>query len=1311
MNSSSDMPCVAERAGQVRRASRWLKPLTLLLWVGVAATSANAQTALADRPIFSTTSVPGNLVLALSVEFPTAVTAADRSTTYSTATQYLGYFDPLKCYEYTYNEGANGSYFSPVGAVTAPYGCSGYWSGNFLNWATMQAVDPFRWALTGGYRAVDTVTTTILEKAVAPSNQGDPNLNFPHKSLTSGVSLATPFAGNSFNMQVLRCGTRMLFSRSGTSFQSGTACPSATVWDGNVAGTLTTRVYSLDVRVKVCASAGLKEPNCVQYGNNYKPQGLIQRYASKIRYSAFGYLNDPTPVGGSPLRDGGVLRARMKFVGPTQPVPGSSPIANAVGATNGQITSAEWDASTGVFIGNPDTADAAASSEANSVITKSGVINYLNQFGLSAQAYKYFDPVSELYYAATRYLRNLGNVPEYSDLTKFNGGTSALADRTAMKDGFPVITNWTDPILYSCQKNFVLGIGDTNANQDKDVPGNASYRTNEPAMPSAVSSDVINVVAATNKVGVMEGIGSALGETNSYNAGNNSAYIAGMAYLFNTTDIRSDLKDTQAISTYWLDVLEASDYKGGVAGRNQFYLAAKYGGFTVPTGFSYATNTAAPVQSLWSTNGETIPVPSPAGGPRPDNYFVANQADKMVSGLESAFAKMSANSSPAFSTSFSLSLPQVASLGNSSFSSNYAPANWTGEITASELQFDTNGVPIVVVPERWKFSEVLAAQLNGTGWDTNRRIVSWNGTAGGGGGVAFRSSGTSMLDAVALAALDTSYKAGDDRVNFLNYLRGDRTNEGSAYRTRAKLVGDIVGSKARAVGPPSFPFSDANNPGYSTFKTTWASRRTVVYAGANDGMMHAINGALLTAATSSATLEADANAGKEMFAYVPRALFQGPNSTPSTDGLASLGNPAFVHHYMVNATPSVYDVDFARTPTAAGVAPTGSPTPYWRSILIGGLGKGGRSYYAIDVTDPVSMAGSETAAASKVLWEFSDAALGYTFGDPIVAKTRKYGWVVIFPSGYNNADGKGYFLFVHPRTGALLERVSTGVGTLAASAGLAHANAFVVDASDGTADSVYAGDLLGNLWRLDLTAATGAYPTPTKLAALTDASTSHNPQPVTSRPSIEVHPSTKKRFVMVGTGRLLDEADTTSTQGQTFYAIADGTNAQFSAAPPSPLTFPVGRAQLANNSNALTGVTFNPATQVGWYEDLGVDASTGVGWRVTTDSSTLSGSVAFAATLPTIVDGGCASSGASRVYARDFAFATTTVRASAGGVWTPTLFVSRDGNVTDLRYMSVGGKATLIAGTDIGPVSQVPTIPLMGLPIRRLNWRELQTVD
>ena len=174
----------------------------------------------------------------------------------------------------------------------------------------------------------------------------------------------------------------------------------------------------------------------------------------------------------------------------------------------------------------------------------------------------------------------------------------------------------------------------------------------------------------------------------------------------------------------------------------------------------------------------------------------------------------------------------------------------------------------------------------------------------------------------------------------------------------------------------------------------------MVYAGANDGMLHGFVG----------------TTGTEQFAYVPSAVFQGPNGTPQVDGLAALGNPNYTHHYYVDATPYAFDIDLA---TRAAAQATG---PNWHTLLIGGLGKGGKSFYAIDVTDPASM-NSEAAVAANVLWEFTDSTMGYSFGAPVVVKTAKYGWVVALTSGYDNSDGYGYLYFVNPSTGALLEKV------------------------------------------------------------------------------------------------------------------------------------------------------------------------------------------------------------------------------------------------------------------------------------------------
>ena len=1286
-NLSSDRRTAAT-AGSARRSLSIRKSLHQWLATGAVALGlaaiglppSHAATALADQPVFSNISVPGNLALALSVEFPTAVSVAHTDSTYDTTKTYLGYFDPAKCYLYNYSLTEAQRHFYPAGAATNRT-CTGAndlkWSGNYLNWATMQTVDPFRWALTGGYRVTDSATVTIIEKAWA-SGQGGTG-NFPNRTTSSSGTITdtTPFTWGTFKMRIQGLGNKLRFS------ESGNIDNAATAYDPSVAVVGST-VYEVSVRVKVCdtsASAGGVESNCTAFpAGNYKPTGLLQQYANNLRYSAFGYLND-----NSILRDGGVLRARQKFVGPTQPVPNATPIIN---------TASEWDSNTGVLTVNPDVTDALDTATLFGVpVVNSGVINYLNKFGQitpSSSSYKTYDPVSELYYAAIRYFKNLGNVPEWSNM-----GSASTATKTTWVDGFPVITTWDDPIQYSCQRNFVLGIGDVNTHADKNLPG-ATPTGNEPPKPAAVTADTsVDTVVATNKVGVLHGngLGSSLGSTNPFGGccNNNSALMAGLAYDSNARDIRPDnaavpkTLGKQTIQTLWLDILEYQTYKA----NNQFYLAAKYGGAKIPEVFdAYGQATDLPA-SWWTTTGETVGSGA-STQPRPDNYFVASKPDQMVLGLNRAFAKIF-NDLRAYTTSFATALPQTALAGSASFGAKYDSTTWTGEVEANTVTFDAStGTPTFSL--QWSFSSKLNTQIAGTGWNTNRRMITFrtdNST-----GVPFRYASISTAQQT---ALDTIYRTGNDSADYLNYLRGDSTHEessvatGSAriYRDRSQAVGDISGSKVRPVGPPSSPFSSAANPGYAAFKTLYANRKTMVYVGTNAGVLHAIDGS-----TTGAT------AGQEVFAYVPGALYQGPTGSPITDGLMSRGDPNFTHKALVDGSAVAFDIDLGRTRSGVAAALGTS----WRTVLVGGLGKGGKSYFALDVTDPGATnmtagtaASVEPTLAAKVMWEFSHANLGFTYGVPTAVKTRQYGWVLVFGSGHNNADGKGYFFIVDPNNGALLQAVSTGVGTTSNPAGLAHVQSFILDRTDGTADAIYAGDLLGNVWRLDVTAASGTYPAPVQLAQLTNAAGAA--VPITVRPLVIVHPRLNVRYVTVGTGKLLDTTDISSAQEQVFVAIKDGNGNAFGGALPSGVSYPVLRSNLVAHTD-LTQPVVVPATSMGWRLDLGV--SSGTGWRVITDSTSFSGRITFASMQPNTDV--CTPSGSSRVYSVDVDSGQSELVGSVA-------FLPFTDQVIEVQNLSVNGVRRVYTGDVQGRVRPAPVIPLASPGLRRLNWRELPLAD
>jgi type IV pilus assembly protein PilY1 len=1192
------------------------------------------------------------------------------------------------------------SYFTPHSFATSHACTSGastpLWSGNYLNWASMQTLDVFRWALTGGYRTTDAeFGDTILTKTYA-DNTGSGDIT-PDKTLKAGISGATPFNWASVTTSIKNRGIALLVTGTNTTVSTATNSPTygcskgstcvatnttsdykaqnsyASIGSADLADAKT--VYKLYVNVLVCAASSVGvEDNCVAYGSSYKPEGLIQKYSSKLRFAAFGYFND-----GNKFRDGGVLRAPMKYTGPTQPVPGSTAITNPA---------AEWSSVTGVMVTNPDSALATTTTNDSGVtITQSGVMNYLNKFGLvtsGGSRYKSIDPVSELYYTTLRYLRNVGPVPSYSSMA---GATAA--QKKQWLDGFPVSNDWKDPVVYSCQKNFILGVGDVNAHRDADLPGTSLWSAGEePTTPSEVTADNknngVDVTKSTKMVAQLEGLSASLATSYMPGSRYNTYYMAGLAYDAHTVDQRPDLTGSQTVNTYWVDVMEGQVH----VPRNQYWLATKYGGFTVPADFSpYSASNDSTTLSLtdWYTNTDTLTGTDGKVYKRPDNYFAAYQGSTMVSGLSAAFAKISSEANETITTALGAPTRRTSTSGSANYSASYDPKSWTGRLIGSTLTVNGSKTTLTDV---WDARSLLQSKTA-----TTRLIVTC--CKADGSALPFTSDALSgaTLDPrtyyASFAQVPNVDSAKQSASKFVSYLRGDTAQEilkGGAYRNRTFLLGDIVDSKPEIVAAPSFPYYDSFNPGYSVFKEKYKSRSSVVYVGANDGMMHAFDGSVTAA-----------SGGTELFAYIPSFTY-GDSSAKSdryfgTYGLASLGDPSYVHHYFVNATPKQFDVDLAN---AGGDTSKASD---WHTVLIGGLGKGGKGYYAIDVTDPSAFT-TEAAVAGKVLWEFTDSRMGNTFGDAHMVKTAKYGWVVIVPSGYNNSDGKSYIFIVHPKTGRLLETISTPSGS-----NLGHIRAFINDYSDYTADSVYGADLEGNLWRFDLTATSGSYPSPTLMAVLKNAA--GDALPVTTPPLIAVDPSTKKRYVMVGTGQLLSDSDIASTSLQAFFAIVDGTGDTGGFYEEGELPagkFPLGRSDLTAVTTFKTAMA-DTASPLGWYYDL-TSGTKSIAERVIIDGDVALGVVAFSANLPN--GDPCTPSGSSRDFAVRFATAYSAFRDSAGNL---VEYINNSTATTELLFTKSGdGSLSLTRGGSGADITN--TAIDTGLSaFKFLNWREISTVD
>jgi type IV pilus assembly protein PilY1 len=266
---------------------------------------------------------------------------------------------------------------------------------------------------------------------------------------------------------------------------------------------------------------------------------------------------------------------------------------------------------------------------------------------------------------------------------------------------------------------------------------------------------------------------------------------------------------------------------------------------------------------------------------------------------------------------------------------------------------------------------------------------------------------------------------------------------------------------------------------------------------------------------------------------------------------------------------------------------------------------------------------------------------------------------------------------------------------------LTQAAAYVLDYTDDTADSIYVGDLNGQLWRFNLTASSGTYPAPTLLATLTDAS--GNAQPITTAPLVEIHPTTRARYVMVGTGEFLSSSDVTTTAQQSFYVIMDGTAGSFNT-----VTTPITRTNLTGVTAAglVVGITLSP-TAKGWYINLGTDGTTGISWRVNVNPVAYNGTVSFAAFLPT--GNACSLSGQGEIYSLDYSTATSVLTSQ------PTGYYSVSSAVVNLNYIGLASgsrtSAELIAGLASGVVYKVPASLTTTVSTRMLNWRELPSAE
>lgn len=698
--------------------------------------------------------------------------------------------------------------------------------------------------------------------------------------------------------------------------------------------------------------------------------------------------------------------------------------------------------------------------------------------------------------------------------------------------------------------------------------------------------------------------------------------------------------------------------------------------YVVALGETVANADALSVMNAMAYNGGTDAA-IPANDAAAFKSAIAAISDSITAKVGSAAAVAVANA-------------HVTSSDNASYASSYNSGTWAGDLNSNAVDVTTG---VVSATSLWTAGSA-ATQLDLRS-PASRLIATSTDVAGSIGGLQFQptTAGTaSKLGAAQQTLLNTPTKT--DGAAVLAYLRGDRTCEtvGACtvtYRARAHLLGDMINAEPVVVGAPSAGYTDT---GYSAFKSSNASRTRMLYQGANDGMLHAFV----------------ASTGAESWAYVPNLVMANLNKLSS--------KASYSHAYYVDGTPEYGDVDFNNID---GVTSGGD----WRTILVGGLGKGGNGFYALDVTTPT--ASNEVEVKNKVLWEFPNSItnattrstviqnMGYAYSKPLLVKTAAKGWVVLVTSGYNNGtnsgdsggDGLGHLFVLNPKTGDLIKDIPTTGCTASPAAnpcGLAQISASI--ASTGTVDYVYGGDLYGNLWRFNLTNTSAASWTTAVFAALKD--NAGITQPVTAAPTLTVVDG--RRMVQVGTGQYFGSSDVTGTTGanyassqtQTMYGLWD----QLTAITATPSL----RANLQQQTYTSTATTRTLSSNAvdysikkGWYIDLNA------GERINTQCGTSYDNLVCTSNIPSATK--CEPGGSSWEYvvsSRTGSLANRSIESWSGTFLgnvlasRPVIISNEDGQQFSLVRLSDATTHTKKLPPPPPPTPAVPTL-------KRTSWRQL----
>jgi len=760
-------------------------------------------------------------------------------------------------------------------------------------------------------------------------------------------------------------------------------------------------------------------------------------------------------------------------------------------------------------------------------------------------------PLAEAYYEVINYFA--GKSPKYINL----GQDSRNDDNLYVSQ---IDNKYVSPVQYRCQKNYAIVLTDGAPSLDYHYP---------------------NFPKSDRYYGNLNSYwGPTTGPDANYDGVNNDGGSGGVYYFLDDmakyawdTDLRVNGQDGASTDLTGAS-FDSSDFT--LQNLKTFTVA-----FTLTDPSSEVTMLKA--AASYGEGGD--------GTGDSSRFFNANNSAALTVAFQSAIDQIvdeNRTTTEATASSDLLSSAATTYVFQTQFTSN----KWTGELIGYQFEQSTDGSYSLV--KNWSAPASFPSS-----W--GNRVVD----SGLNGGVPLKWSKLTASQRLWFdedgdgTTHDGSITNGDKQR--LNYIRGKTAAaiNASNYRTRESLMGDVINSSPLYVGPPSA--SEYTNTdlasSFASFVSAQASRASMVYVGANDGLLHAFD-----------------TDGNEKMAFAPSKVI--PN-------MVKFSQQEYTHQFYVDGSPAAANVK--------GEFVTGSDS--WRTVLVGGLRRGGQGIYALDITDPSRFVNGDnsadnTRAAATLLWEFSDdvalgataddkytadADLGYSYSDPQIMRLNDGNFYVVLGNGYNSTEADGnasstgdaVLYLLNVVTGEVFKKISTQTGmnedpnTGSLGNGLATVTGFdggqlsdghLAGKADGKVDYVYAGDLFGNVWKFDLSSTDpdnwGAS-APTRLFTAQDASAKN--QPVTSK--IEaVRLSNNEIMLYFGSGKLLEQSDaqTVNISTQTFYGIVDsGTTLTRSNLLEQSIYFQddYNFSGITKEVRLTTEHTRN-ASQQGWFIDL-----------------------------------------------------------------------------------------------------------------------------